>query len=98
MEKTRSEDGCFTKILATSREWPRLRLLLNDAYPSFSPRTILSEASPINKQLVWKESSEQRLQFLELSGMKERYKRREEEKEGVSSYWMSFSKREDTEI
>jgi len=98
VEKTRSEDGCFTKILATSREWPRLRLLLNDAYPSFSPRTILSEASPINKQLVWKESSEQRLQFLELSGMKERYKRREEEKEGVSSYWMSFSKREDTEI
>jgi len=47
---------------------------------------------------VWKGSSEQCLQFLELSGMKERYKRREEEKEGVSSYWMTFRKREDTEI
>jgi len=30
--------------------------------------------------------------------MKERYKGREEEKEGVSSYWMTFRKREDTEI
>jgi hypothetical protein len=30
--------------------------------------------------------------------MKERYKRREEEKEGVSSHRMAFSKREDTEI
>jgi hypothetical protein len=33
-------------------------------------------------------------QFLELSGMKKRYKEREEEKEDVSSYWMTFRKRE----
>jgi len=47
---------------------------------------------------VWKGSSEQCLQFLELTGMKERYKWREEEKEGVSSYWMTFRKIEYTEI
>jgi hypothetical protein len=30
--------------------------------------------------------------------MKERYKRKEEEKEGVSSYWVTFRKTESAEI
>jgi hypothetical protein len=59
----------------------------------------LSRASPTNKKLVWKGSNETvSSQFLELSGMKEIYKGREEGKEDVSSYWMAFRKREDPGI